>query len=66
MKVCQDCMRYENLLAKRDREIASLKSKLKASPLQAIRSLRAEVLEMKEVADRTYQRVCNHPEAKKL
>jgi hypothetical protein len=52
-------MRYENLLEKQRKEIDSLKAKLKDSPLQAIRSLRAEVMEMKEVTNKTYQRVCN-------
>jgi predicted DsbA family dithiol-disulfide isomerase len=59
MKICPDCMRYENLLEKQRKEIASLKSKLKQSPLQAISSLRAEVMELKETTNKTYQRVCN-------
>jgi predicted DsbA family dithiol-disulfide isomerase len=59
MKICPSCMRYENLLEKQRKEIDSLKAKLKDSPLQAIRSLRAEVMEMKEVTNKTYQRVCN-------
>jgi FtsZ-binding cell division protein ZapB len=59
MTVCVSCMRYENLLEKQRKEIDSLKNKLKQSPLQAISSLRAEVQELKETTNKTYQRVCN-------
>lgn len=59
MTVCVMCMRYENLLEKQRKEIASLKSKLKQSPLQELRNLRAEVQELKETTMKTYNRVCN-------
>jgi len=59
MKVCPDCMRYENLLDKQRKEIAQLKFMLKDSPLLEIKSLRAEVQELKETTNKTYQRVCN-------
>lgn len=56
---CQHCARLESLVDKQKREIASLKAKLRQSPLQEIRNIRAEILELKTTADRTYQRVCN-------
>jgi len=64
MKVCPDCMRYENLLDKQRKEIAKLKFMLKDSPLREIKSLRAEVQELKVITDKTHQRVCNLPKVK--
>jgi len=59
MSICVSCMRYENLLDKQRKEIASLKDRLNRAPLQEIKNLRAEIREMKELTDKTYQRVCN-------
>jgi hypothetical protein len=42
-------MALESLVAKLKRENASLKSKLKNAPTQALQSLRAEVQETKEI-----------------
>ena len=46
---CPGCMRLENLILKLKKENASLKSRLKQSPVQAMNNMRAEFQEMKDM-----------------